>query len=186
MIQDSRDAEHILRGLWVQRSAGSLRDGYCCALGVVRPADAPPWRGLQDRGAQCRHVPVPWRREEDHCGRREGSGGLIKLSQWLLGDSLPKGANRTATLGDHRRQILSLRSGAGGRVLRGWRWPARRRDRSEDKHAKRFMTVIAQRVARANHVRSLMRSGRAGRKASDTTTKNDNMKNRLDILHFLL
>ncbi len=161
MILGSRDADHILCGLWVSPTAGSLRDG-CCALGVARSADARPCRGLRDRGTQCCHVPVPRRPGEDQRGRRAGRPKPFKSSRWSIGDSLPKGAIRTATLGDNRRQIFSLRSEAGGRILHGRRWSAARRDRSENKHIKRLVTMNDRRRGSETHVRSLMGIGGGG------------------------
>lgn len=112
MFQVSRDAAPAIRGLRVHNSAGHLQDG-CCSLGMVLPAGARTCQGLQDRQTRGRGS-AGRVLSGDQRGRRDGPVGLSnKSSQWSLGDSLATAANRTATFGDTRRQLLGPQVGAG-------------------------------------------------------------------------
>ncbi len=184
MIQGSRDADHALCGLRLNRTAGRVQDG-CRLLGAVRPAGARPCRGFQDRGTQCRGAAVPSFPGEDHCGRREGLVGPYQMSHWSSGDSLAAAAGWAATFGDGRRQLLGVQMPVGSRARQGWQGPARFDDPSEDTHEKRLMTSSHQTAAGTTHTRSLMRSGFPGGKVSGNTTENDTIQNSPDLHAFL-
>ena len=184
MIQGSRDADHALCGLRLNRTAGRVQDG-CRLFGAVRPAGARPCRGLQDRGTQCRGAAVPSFPGEDHCGRREELVGPYQISHWSSGDSLAAAAGWAATFGDGRRQLLGVQMPVGSRVRQGWRGPVLFDDPSEDTHEKRLMTSSHQTAAGATHTRSLMRSGFSGGKVSGNTTKNDTIQDSPDLQAFL-
>ena len=107
-----------------------------------------------------------------------------RLSWPSKGDSSVTQANGTGIFGDHRRQLLGLRTGSEPRVFGGWRITVLRSDSAEQTSLKRVMTTDSPTTAGATHVDTLMRLGFPRGKGSETTTKNDKMQNPLDIRVF--
>ena len=183
MFQGSSDANRLIRRLKGNDSAGRLQDGSC-SLGMVLPAVARPCRGLQDLQTRD-HGPTARISREAQRGRRDGLVNLSnKSSQWSPSDSLATEAKRKATFGDTRRQLLGPRVGVGRRDLPGRRWSTLQCDLLESKHAERFTSIETQSPAIEMHIRARMESGSATWKPSKTTTKNDNMKNQINIRTF--
>ncbi len=183
IMQVPRIAVERPHGLTAQHSAGCLRDG-CCSYESVRPQDAPLCRGLQDRGALGHHVPgrgVPVKITE---GKGRDWPTPRKLSQRSKGDSSATGAERKATFGDTRRQLLGLRMGVGDGVSKCRRHATPAGDQAEDILTLRLTATIGEATATAAHNHALMDVEFQTGKGSIEATKNDKMQNPLDIRSF--
>lgn len=183
MIQVMRDADHTRRGLKAYHSgdritAGGQRDD-CRSVETLRSADVQPCRGLRDRGPRVQ--------DESADGlERDGraSAGRLDSSLRSKDDNFPARRGGRTTFGEHGRQNFGFGTGAGSVVMQNWRGLAFQRHLSQDNYREGLMTNNYRITTGTTHMRGPMGSGIVGGKVSVTTTKNDNMRNRLHACIF--
>ena len=183
MVQVTRDLDDTLQRYEVRHSGGwitasGLLDG-CRIAETLWSEDARPCRSLRDRG----------HRAQDESADSREFDGRVSATPWdsalrSLDDKLAAGPGGWTTFGDNGRQNFGLRIGAGIVVMKNWRRLAFQRYPLQGTSGEVLTTSNNRFSAGPTHTRGPMRSKILAGKASETTTKNDNIQNRLGACVF--
>ena len=178
VIHVTRDSGDTHRGLKLCRSGGWITTGGlqngCRSVKTLWSEDAPPGRCLQDR---CSHV-------HGESAISRACDGPALAARWDLplctkGDNLPAEPGGRTTFGDNARQYFALGREAGSAGLQDSRLRGFQRDRSQGNYGKALTKNSFRVRPGTTHTCGPMGSKISVEKVSETTTKNDNMRNRL-------
>lgn len=172
MFQDSRDADALRK----------LRVVHSTLLATCR-MPVPGWGTLCAPMHGLAEIPGPRRPVRDRTDLKTVPH-RNKAVEAEEGDRFALEAGPARTFGDMQRQVSGLRIKHHFSILRSGHDRPGRSQATEQPCRKQLRTIRRLTTAGGTHVRALMGLRLLGRKAPETTTKNDNLKKRLYSRHF--